>query len=129
MSEELEDDFEPRKWECEMCWGPVETMGVLGRRCHGKCRNCGAEQSKLLTAEQAESEDDVSDSFRKVREQCLAFMDEESTEAPDVSKLTAFEKKRLRQWLESLIETRSFMKTLSSEDLSRLVGANDAIPV
>ena len=58
--------------ECIMCGGPVLMMGVLGDRQHGRCRNCGVDQSvevvgSLLTsvnvlATSAESESESGNS-------------------------------------------------------------------
>ena len=34
--------------ECLECGGPAPLLGVLGRRIHFKCRDCGAQQSRRL---------------------------------------------------------------------------------
>jgi len=31
--------------ECQQCGGPLELMGVLGRRVYGRCRQCGSLES------------------------------------------------------------------------------------
>jgi hypothetical protein len=35
-------------WTCLACNGEVTSMGVLGNREHGRCRACGADQSRTV---------------------------------------------------------------------------------
>lgn len=39
------------EWECPLCGGPVESLGMLGNRQHGRCRNCGIDQSHRCTCD------------------------------------------------------------------------------
>ena len=41
----------PLDWACYCCGGPVVPMGALGNREHGRCRNCGADQSRFPNPE------------------------------------------------------------------------------
>jgi hypothetical protein len=46
---------------CELCHGEVILLGVLGNRCHGRCRDCGLDQSFVVpedAGEEAEVEVD-----------------------------------------------------------------------
>lgn len=43
-----EDEEDADAWQCRMCGGPVVSMGVLGRRMHGTCRNCGMQVSRTV---------------------------------------------------------------------------------
>ena len=48
----FEIDESPLDWTCYCCGGPVLPMGALGNRDHGRCRNCGADQSRLNPEDQ-----------------------------------------------------------------------------
>lgn len=37
---------------CKLCGGPLEALGLLGRKFHLKCRNCGAQSSKDVTVDE-----------------------------------------------------------------------------
>lgn len=41
-----EPEPEETDWNCSMCFGPVEPMGKLGEKQHGRCRGCGVTQSR-----------------------------------------------------------------------------------
>lgn len=34
--------------ECQACGGPCVLMGMLGRRVHYRCRDCGMDNNRLL---------------------------------------------------------------------------------
>jgi hypothetical protein len=54
-------------WECKVCQGNVESMGILGNLAHGRCRQCGLDQSLdvrknewlLPPAEEEEEKDEL----------------------------------------------------------------------
>lgn len=38
--------MDTHEWQCTLCHGPVMVLGTLGTREHGRCRNCGIDQSR-----------------------------------------------------------------------------------
>lgn len=53
----MENETEEPVWECCVCSGPVVIMGVLGRREHGRCRNCGLDQHREAKEEPVDQHD------------------------------------------------------------------------
>jgi hypothetical protein len=47
--------------ECNLCGGQVAVLGALGRRVHGRCVQCGMDQSFELTDEELERMNEESD--------------------------------------------------------------------
>ncbi len=40
------EEEEPEPWDCSVCEGSVESMGMLGNTEHGNCRGCGMQQCR-----------------------------------------------------------------------------------
>ena len=45
--DELEEFARDHRWGCGYCDGTVVSMGFLGNREHGRCRDCGMDQNRM----------------------------------------------------------------------------------
>lgn len=48
-------------WNCNACNGPVRVMGTLGSKLHGRCENCGLDDSR--EAPDDEDDEDCEDDY------------------------------------------------------------------